>query len=127
MISEDILPPKGFSMALTINQLEKEGSTLLELQGKLVFREECDAFDKQIEDLLDADKFKIVLNLEEVNYCDSFGLGCLVAAFKSTGDRGGDLKLLRLSQQIQDLLDLTKLSTVFDIHTDEDNAVASFK
>ena len=114
-------------MALTINLQEKEGITLLELSGKLVFGEECDAFDNQIEDLLDVNKFKIVLNLEEVSYCDSFGLGCLVAAFKSTRDRGGDLKLLNPGQQVQDLLDLTKLSTVFDIHTTEDEALASFK
>ena len=114
-------------MALTITQQEKEGITLLELKGKLIFGEECDAFNKQIEDFLDADKNKIILNLKEVSYCDSFGLGWLVAAFKATRERGGDLKLLRLSQQIQDLLDLTKLSTVFDIHTSEEEALASFK
>ena len=114
-------------MALTITQQEKEGSTLLELQGEFKFEEDSDSFYEQIKNLLEANKNKIILNLKEVSYCDSFGLGCLVAAFKAARDRGGDLKLLKPSEKVQALLDLTKLNTVFDIHTDEDEAVASFK
>ena len=114
-------------MALTINQQEKEGITLLELQGKLIFEEECDAFNQQIKDLLAANKNKIILNLEEVSYCDSVGLDCLVTALVSAENRNGDVKLLKPSQKVQNLIDRTKLNTVFDIHTDEDKAVASFK
>ena len=114
-------------MALTITQQEKEGITLLELQGEFKFEEDSDSFYEQIKNLLEANKNKIILNLEEVSYCDSFGLGCLAAAFKATRDRSGDLKLLRLSQEVQVLLDLTKLNTVFDIHTSEEEALASFK
>ena len=114
-------------MALVINQQEREGVIVLELSGKLTFGEECDAFNQQIKDLLDADKFKIVLNLEEVSYCDSVGLDCLVKALVSAENRNGDVKLVRPSQRVQDLLDLTKLNTVFDIYTEEDKAVASFK
>lgn len=114
-------------MALTINLLEKEGVTLLELQGNLTFGEECDSFNEQIKNLLDANRLRIVLNMEGISFCDSSGLGCLITAFKAARDRGGDLKLLRLSKEVQVLLDLTKLSAVFDIHTDEDKALASFK
>ena len=114
-------------MVLTITQQEKEGITLLELQGKLIFEEECDAFNQQIKDLLAANKNKIILNLEGVSYCDSVGLDCLVNALVSAEDRNGDVKLLKPSQRVQDLLDLTKLNTVFDIHTSEEEALASFK
>jgi len=114
-------------MALTINQLEKEGITLLELQGKLTFGEECEIFNKQIKDLLDTNKNKIILNLEEVSYCDSSGLGNLLTALGTVTAQGGDLKLLKPSEKIQDLLDLTKLNTIFDIHTSEEEALASFK
>ena len=114
-------------MTLTINQLEKEGITLLVLQGNLIFGEERDSFYEQIYNLLEANRPKIVLNMEGINFCDSSGLGCLITAFKAARDRGGDLKLLRLSREVQVLLDLTRLNTVFDIHTSEDEALASFK
>ena len=114
-------------MTLTFNQLEKEDITLLVLQGKLIFEEECDAFNQQIKALLAANKNKIILNLEEVSYCDSVGLDSLVKALVSAENRNGDVKLLKPSQKVQDLLDLTRLSTVFDIHTSEEEALASFK
>ena len=114
-------------MALTITQQEKEGITLLVLQGKLIFEEECDAFNQQIKALLAANKNKIILNLEEVSYCDSVGLDCLVKALVSAENRKGDVKLLKPSQKVQDLLEITKLNTVFDIHTSEEEALASFK
>ncbi len=114
-------------MALVINQQEREGVIVLELSGKLVFGEGCDAFNQQIKDLLDANKNKIILNLEEVSFCDSSGLGNMLTALGTVTAQGGDLKLLKPSEKIQALLDLTKLNTVFDIHTIEDKAVASFK
>ncbi len=114
-------------MVLVINQQEREGVVVLALSGKLKFGEGCDIFNKQIKDLLDANKNKIILNLEEVSFCDSSGLGCLITVLKAARDRGGDLKLLRPSQEVQDLLDLTKLSAAFDIYTTEDKTVASFK
>ena len=61
-------------MALTITQQDKEGITLLELQGNLTFGEECDAFNQQIKDLLEANRPRIVLNMEGINFCDSSGL-----------------------------------------------------
>ena len=114
-------------MTLTINQLEKEGVTLLELQGKLIFGEEGDAFNQQIKDLLDTNKHKIILNLEEVSICDSCGLGNMLTALGTVTAQGGDMKLLKPSEKVQALLDLTKLNTIFDIHTSEEEALASFK
>ena len=114
-------------MSLTINHQDIKGVTILELRGKLIFGEECDAFNQQIKDLQDADKVKIVLKLEGVKYCDSAGLDGLVRALMSARSQNGDLKLVSPSQKVQDLLDLTKLGTVFDINSTEDGAVASFE
>ena len=114
-------------MSLTCNLQDKKGVTILELSGRLKFGEDCDTFNQQIKDLLDVNKNKIILNLEEVSFCDSSGLGCLITALKSTRDRGGDLKLLSPSQEVQDLLGLTKLSAAFHTYTTEDEALASFK
>jgi len=120
------VPGRPF-MALNINQQERKGVVVLELSGRLKFGEDCDTFNQQIDDLLDANKARIVLNLEGVSFCDSSGLGCLITGLKATRDRGGDLKLLRPSQEVQNLLGLTRLSAAFDIHSTEDEAVASFK
>ena len=114
-------------MTLVINQQEREGVVVLTLSGKLVFGEDCDAFNQKIKDLQNADKNRIILNLEEVGFLDSSGLGCLITVLKATRDRGGDLKLLSPSQEVQNVLGLTKLSAAFDIHTTEDEAVASFE
>ena len=114
-------------MSLTINLQDIKGVTVLELRGELVFGGDRDAFHQRIKDLLDANKTRIVLNLEGVNSCNSSGLGCLIRALLSTKRQNGDLKLLRPSQKVQDLLELAMLGTVFDIHTTEDEAVASFK
>ncbi len=114
-------------MALIMNQQDREGVVVLNLSGKLIFGEDCDAFNQQMKDLQDADKNRIILNLEEVGFLDSSGLGCLITVLKATREQGGDLKLLRLSQEVQNLLGLTNLSAAFDIHTNEDEAVASFK
>ena len=70
---------------------------------------------------------KIVLNLQNVNYIDSSGIGELVSAFTTTKNQGGELKLLNLTKKVNDLLQITKLYTVFDVKDDEASAVKSFK
>ena len=70
---------------------------------------------------------KIVLNLQDVNYIDSSGIGELVSAFTTTKNQGGELKLLNLTKKVNDLLQITKLYTVFDVKDDEASAVKSFK
>jgi len=76
--------------------------------------------------LLDAGVSKIVLNLEKVRFIDSAGLGQLIACRKRTLQRGGDIKLLNPGKQVHEVLVMTLLADVFEIHTDENEAVASF-
>jgi anti-sigma B factor antagonist len=80
-----------------------------------------------IKDLLAEGRNKIVLNLGDVNYIDSSGIGELVTAFTTVKKTGGDLKLLNLTKKVHDLLQLTKLFTVFDVYTDENVVIRSFQ
>jgi anti-sigma B factor antagonist len=76
---------------------------------------------------LEGGRLKIVLNLGDVNYIDSSGIGELVSGFTAVRNRGGELKLLNLTRKVHDLLQITKLFTVFDVYSDEHTAVHSFK
>jgi anti-sigma B factor antagonist len=80
-----------------------------------------------VRELLSKGQKQILLNLAEVNYIDSSGIGELVSAFTTVRNQGGDLKLLKLTKKVHDLLQITKLATVFDIKDDEAEAIASFK
>jgi len=79
-----------------------------------------------VRDLLAKGNKKIILNLAEVNYIDSSGIGELVSAFTTTKNQGGELKLLHLTKKVHDLLQITKLYTVFDVKDDEAVAVKAF-
>jgi anti-sigma B factor antagonist len=79
-----------------------------------------------VRDLLSKGSKKILLNLGDVTYIDSSGIGELVSAFTTVKNQGGDLKLLNLTKKVHDLLQITKLYTVFDVKDDEASAVASF-
>ena len=94
---------------------------------RVVIRKET--FDDFLQDIdvTPGETSKVEAEREEVSFCDSSGLGFLITAFKATRDRVGELKLLRLNQEVQDLWDLTKLSAALDIYTAEDEAVASCK
>lgn len=109
------------------NCREARGIILFEMTHSLTFGEECDAFQRQIVALLGKRMNRIVLNLEECGYCDSAGLHCLISTAISTKKQGGGLKLIRPSERIWNLLDLTKLSTVFEIYNTEEEALASFE
>ena len=78
-------------------------------------------------DLLSKGQKHILLNLGDVNYIDSSGIGELVSAFTTAKNQGGELKLLNLTRKVHDLLQITKLYTVFDVKDDEASAIASFK
>lgn len=114
-------------MSLAIRVREPEEVTVLELSGRLVFGEECDTLRVQVKQLLAARKRRIVFNLERVSYSDSAGLGCLAGAFTSIRNAGGELKLIDPSQRVQEALDLTRLSTVFEVYATEEEALASFR
>ena len=84
------------------------------------------ALREEVRKLLAEGKKKIVLNLAEVNYIDSSGLGELVSSYTAVKNAGGELKLLNLTSKVRDLLVITKLVTVFDVKDDEASAVSSF-
>ena len=89
--------------------------------------EESTALREKVKSLLAAGQKKIVLNMDNVTYIDSSGIGELVSAFTTVRNQGGELKLLNLTKKVHDLLQITKLYTVFDIKDDETAAVGSFK
>lgn len=101
--------------------------TLVDLSGRIALGEGSALLRKTIRDLLDDGNNKILLNLGDVNYIDSSGIGELVSGFTAVRSRGGELKLLHLTKKVHDLLQITKLFTVFDVYTDELTAVRSFQ
>lgn len=114
-------------MALTIASREVDGVTVLDLNGRITLGEGSVQLRDAIRDLISKGQTRILLNLGDVNYIDSSGLGELVSAYTTARNQGATLKLLRLTKKVHDLLQLTKLYTVFDISDDEASAIASFK
>ena len=102
------------------------GVTILDLSGRIVLGDGSAALRDLVRNLISAGNKKILLNLRNVDYIDSSGLGELVSAFTSMRSGGGALKLLNLSKRVQALLQITKLYTVFDITDDEATSVKSF-
>ena len=102
-----------------------EGVTILDLSGKITLGEASGQLRSAVQEALGNSK-KILLNLADVNYIDSAGLGELVSAYITVKNAGGELKLLNLTKKVRDLLVITKLVTVFDVKDDEQEAVKSF-
>lgn len=113
-------------MALTIQDREREGIAILDLKGRLTAGEEAGILRERLRAEAAAGRINIILNLAEVDYIDSTGLGTLVICYTSLQKAGGALKLLNLNRRNVELLVLTKLSTVFEIFNDEQDAVNSF-
>jgi len=114
-------------VALTIASREVDGVAVLDLSGRITLGEGSVQVRDAIRELLGKGRKNILLDLGEVNYIDSSGLGELVSAYTSARNQGAALKLLKLTKKVHDLLQLTKLYTVFDIYDDEAAAIASFK
>jgi anti-sigma B factor antagonist len=102
------------------------GVTIVDISGRIVLGEESAALRDLVCDLLSKGHKQILLNLGDVDYIDSSGLGALVSAFTSVRKQGGELKLLNLTNKVSDLLQITKLYIVFDVMNDEAVAVKSF-
>jgi anti-sigma B factor antagonist len=100
--------------------------TIVDITGRIVLGEESAGLRALVVGLLTKGERKILLNLAGVNYIDSSGLGALVSAFTSVRKVGGELKLLKLTEKVDDLMEITKLYTVFDIQDDEAEAVKAF-
>ncbi|HWG86239.1 MAG TPA: STAS domain-containing protein [Candidatus Acidoferrales bacterium] len=103
------------------------GVTVVDMMGRITLGEGSVVLRDTIRDLLGRGEKKILLNLGNVTYIDSSGIGELVSAFTSVRNQGGELKLLNLTKKVHDLLQITKLYTVFDIRDDETAAVGAFK
>ena len=113
-------------MALKITDRVVNGVAVEELEGRIVLGEESNALREKVKSLLAAGQKKIVLNMDNVTYIDSSGLGTLVAAHTSAPAVGASLKLSNLGSKFQEILQVTKLVTVFEVFPTEAAAIASF-
>ena len=111
---------------LNINERQAGDVTVLDMSGKITIGEGSVALRTAIRRVLEEGKRRILLNLAGVGYIDSSGIGELVSSFTAVNKEGGVLKLLNLTQKIQDLLAITKLLTVFDVYDSEADALSSF-
>lgn len=106
---------------------EDSGIAIVDLSGRISLGDGSALLRKTVRDLLDQGHTRIILNLGDVNYIDSSGIGELVSGFTAVRNRGGELKLLNLTKKVNDLLQLTKLFTVFEVYNEERAAIGSFK
>jgi len=100
--------------------------TVVDAVGRITLGEGASTFRDSIRDLAASGHKKLLLNLADVSYIDSSGIGELVSGFTTVTNSGGQLKLLNLNKRVKDLLQITKLYTVFDVHEDEAGAIRSF-
>ena len=112
---------------LNIRERQAGDVTVLDMDGKITIGEGSVALRSAVRRLIEEGKKKILLNLSNVSYVDSSGIGELVSSFTTVQREGGQLKLLKLTQKIRDLLGITKLLTVFDTFDEEAQALNSFK
>lgn len=113
-------------MSMKASTRQVDGVTIVDLSGRITLGEGSVVLRDTIKDLLSKGQKKILLNLGDVSYIDSSGIGELVSAFTSVRNQGGELKLLHLTKKVHDLLQITKLYTVFNVKDDEAGAIAAF-
>jgi anti-sigma B factor antagonist len=101
--------------------------TVVDMSGRITLGDGSALLRKTLLDLLAQKRTRILLNLADVDYIDSSGIGELVSGYTSVNSRGGELKLLHLTKKVHDLLQITRLFTVFDVHSDEHAALRSFR
>ena len=101
--------------------------TVIDAVGRITLGEGSSTFRDTVKELVTKGNKKILMNLAEVSYIDSSGIGELVSGFTTVSNGGGNLKLLNLTKRIQDLLQITKLYTIFEVFDDEAVALASFQ
>jgi anti-sigma B factor antagonist len=111
-------------MALRLSTRSEQGVTIMDCAGRITFGEEASQVRELVRKLLPETRH-IVLNLAQVDYIDSGGLGMLVGLYTSAKNAGGDIKLANLTQRVGDVLQITKLVTVFEVYDDEQKAIAS--
>ena len=112
-------------MALKLSSRTVEGVKVIDCVGRIVFGDEASQLSETVKREL-ADNNRVVLNLGEVSYIDSGGIGTMVSLFTTARNAGGDIKLANLTKRVGDLLQITKLITVFESYDSEDKAAAAF-
>ncbi len=112
------------SMKATVREVDSV--TIIDVSGRITLGEGCSQLRDLVRENLAKGNKNILLNLGDVTYIDSSGIGELVSGFTAVSNQGGQLKLLNLTKKVHDLLQITKLYTVFDVHDDEAKAVTSF-
>jgi len=113
------------SMKATVRQVDSV--MVVDVSGRITLGEGCSQLRELIRDQLTKGNKRVLINLADVTYIDSSGIGELVSAYTAVSNQGGQLKLLNLTKKVHDLLQITKLYTVFDIHDDEAKAIGSFE
>jgi anti-sigma B factor antagonist len=121
-----LLHEEETNVALKMTNREVNGVSVVTLDGRIVLGEESNALREKLKSLIAEGKKQIVLNMDNIKYIDSTGLGILVAAHCSAKTQGASLRLCHLGSKFQELLQITKLVTVFDVYDTEAAAVASF-
>jgi anti-sigma B factor antagonist len=114
-------------VSVKISTRQVDGVTVLDMSGRITLGEGSVQLRDAVRDLLSKGQKHILLNLGDVTYIDSSGIGELVSAFTTAKNQGGELKLLNLTRKVHDLLQITKLNTVFYVKDDEASAIAAFK
>jgi anti-sigma B factor antagonist len=112
---------------LKINTRKVDNVAVVDASGRITLGQETQLLRDTIQRLLEEGQRQVVLNLGDVSFIDSAGIGELVSAFTSARNRGGEMKLLKLTRRVRDVVQITKLYTVFDIRDDEAEAIKSFK
>ena len=113
-------------MSMKATNRQVDGVAVVDMSGRITLGEGSVVLRDTIRDLVGKGQKKILLNLGNVTYIDSSGIGELVSAFTAVRREGGELKLLNLTKKVHDLLQITKLYTVFDIKDDETTAIKAF-
>jgi len=113
-------------MPLAISESEVDSIIVVTLKGTLVAGSDIGLLDSKVQELLQRGVTRIVLDLGEVNYIDSTGIGALIRAYSSAAQKNAAVKLFRLTRRVYDVLQITRLSSVFEIFNDWQKAVASF-
>jgi len=113
-------------MSLEIKEREREGICILDMNGRLTVGDEASKFRERMSKLIASGRHNIILNMAQVDYVDSTGLGAMVMCYTTLNRDGGKVKLLNLTRRSIELLVMTKLTTIFEVFNDEQNAINSF-
>ena len=113
-------------MSVKLNTRQVGDVSVMDVAGRITLGEGSAALRDALREMVGKNQKKILLNLGDVSYIDSSGIGELVSGFTTVTNSGGTLKLLNLNKRVKDLLQITKLYTVFDVHEDEAAAIRSF-